>query len=54
MYRGPCILRPPSQPEKYGLKLKVILKWRGGYIEYKSCVTDGKLYIEGIVTWRGS
>ncbi len=25
-YSGPCILRPPIQPEIYGLKLKVILK----------------------------
>ncbi len=26
MYSGPCILRPPIQPEKYGRKLKVVLK----------------------------
>ncbi len=25
-YRGPCILRTPFQPEKYGFKLEVILK----------------------------
>ncbi len=26
MYSGPCILRPPILPVKYGLKLKVVLK----------------------------
>ncbi len=25
-YNGPCNLRPPIQPEKNGLKLKVVLK----------------------------
>ncbi len=25
-YSKPCILRPPIQPEKFGLKLKVVLK----------------------------
>ncbi len=25
-YSGPCDLRPPIQPAKYGLKLKVVLK----------------------------
>ncbi len=25
-YSGPCNLRPPIQPAKYGLKLKVVLK----------------------------
>ncbi len=24
---GYCILKPPIQPEKYGLKLKIVLKW---------------------------
>ncbi len=33
LYSGPSILRPPFQPEKYGLKLKVVLKWRDFYIE---------------------
>ena len=33
MYSGPCILRPHVQPEEYGLKLKVVLKWRDIYIE---------------------
>ncbi len=32
-YRGPCILRPPVQEEKYGLKLEVVLKWKDIYIE---------------------
>ncbi len=25
-YSGPCILRPPIEPAKYGLKLQVVLK----------------------------
>ncbi len=25
-YSGPCDLKPPIQPAKYGLKLKVVLK----------------------------
>ena len=43
-YSGTCILRPPIQPEKYGLKLKAVLKCRDIYIAnlYKSCVTDGQ------------
>ncbi len=28
MYSGPCDLRLPIQPAKYGLKLKVVLKQR--------------------------
>ncbi len=32
-YIGPSILRPPSKPEKSGLKLKVVLKWRDICIE---------------------
>ena len=32
-YSGPCILRPPSQPEKHDLKLKLVLKLRDNYIE---------------------
>ncbi len=32
-YSGPCILRPPVQPEKnIGLKLEVVLKWKDIYI----------------------
>ncbi len=34
LYSGPCILRPITiQPEEYGLKLKMVLKWRDIYIE---------------------
>ena len=33
VYSGPCILRPPLQPEKYGLTLEVVLKLRDIYIE---------------------
>ncbi len=40
MYSGPCILRPHIQPEKYGLKMKVILKWKDIYIENMSAVID--------------
>ncbi len=32
-YSDPCILRPPIQPEKYCLKLKVVLKCSDVYIE---------------------
>ena len=32
-YNGPCILRPPIQPEKCGLILKVVLIWRDISIE---------------------
>ncbi len=32
-YSGPCILKPPNQPEKYGLKVKVVLKSRDIYAE---------------------
>ncbi len=32
IYSGPCILRPPIQPEKYGLKLKMVLKWIEGLL----------------------
>ncbi len=28
-----CILRPPIQPEIYGFKLNLVLKWRDNYIE---------------------
>ncbi len=33
VYSGPCDLRPPIQPTKYGLKLKVVLKYRDIYTE---------------------
>ncbi len=41
-YSGQCILRPLVQPEKYGLKIKVVLKWEDTYIENVSSVTDGR------------
>ncbi len=33
IYLGPCILRSPIDPGKYGLKFKVVLEWRDIYIE---------------------
>ncbi len=33
IYSGPCNLRPPIQPAKYGLKLKMVLKLRDVYTE---------------------
>ena len=33
-YSGPCIIRQPIQPQKYGLKLKVVLIGRVVYIEH--------------------
>ncbi len=33
IYSGPCDLRPPIQPAKYGLKFKVVLKYRDVYTE---------------------
>ena len=32
LYCGPCMVRPATQPDKGGLKLKVTLKWRDIYI----------------------
>ncbi len=32
-YNGPCDLRLPIQPAKYGLKLKFVLKYRDIYTE---------------------
>ncbi len=51
---GPCILRPPRQPEKYGLKWEVVLKWRDIYTENigKMSLMAG-LKMEGIVKLRG-
>ncbi len=54
VYSGPCILRPPLQPEICGLKSKVVLKWRDIYIESIRIVfLIAGLKMEGIVTWRG-
>ncbi len=50
----PCILRPSLQPEKYGLKLKIVLKWSDIYIENTRMMSlIAGLKIKGIVKWRG-
>ncbi len=53
-YSGPYTLRPPIQPEKCSLKLKVVLKW--GDIKTEN-IRVGPLIaghkIQGIVKWRG-
>ncbi len=56
LYSGPCILRPPLQPRKYGLKLEVVLKWgdiNTENIRVVSLISDNSLKIEGIVKRRG-
>ncbi len=47
-------LRPTIEPAKYGLKLKVVLKWRFNYIESTGLgsLLDG-LKMEGFVKWQG-
>ncbi len=51
---GPCIIRPPLQPDKYGLKLEVILKWMDIYTEnIRMVLLIAGLQMEGIVKWRG-
>ncbi len=53
-YSGPCILRPPIQPGKCGLKLEVVLKFKDIWIENKRMVPlIAGLKMEGIVKWRG-
>ncbi len=53
-YSGPCILRPPVQLDKYGLKLEVVLKWRDIYTEKIRMVSQIAVHkMEGIVKWRG-
>ncbi len=53
-YSGPCILRPPLQPGKYGLILEVVLKWRDINTEnIRVMALINGLKIEGIVKWRG-
>ena len=48
------ILRPPLQPDKYGLKLEVVLKWRDVYTEnIRMVLLIAGLKIEGIVKWIG-
>ncbi len=54
LYSGPSILRPPLQPEKYGLKLEVVIKCRDIYIENKTILSlVASLKMEGIVKWSG-
>ncbi len=54
MYSGPCHLRPPIQPAKYGLKLKVVLKWKDIYAENIQVVLlISGLKMQGIVKERG-
>ncbi len=50
MYSGPCILRPPLQPDKYGLKVEVVLKWRDVYTENIRMV----LLIAGLKIYGGN
>ncbi len=52
-YSGPCDLRPPIQPAKYGLKLKVVLKWKDIHIEnIRIVLLIAGLKMEGIVKWK--
>ncbi len=46
LYSGPCDLRPPIQPAKYGLKSKVVLKQMDIYTENIQVV----LLISGLKT----
>ncbi len=53
-YGDPCILRPLVQPEKYCLKLEVVLKWRDIYVENIRVVSlMAGLKMEGITLNRG-
>ena len=49
-YSGPRVLRPFLQPDKYGLKLEVVLKVRDIYIENIKMVSlIAGLKMKGIV-----
>ncbi len=51
-YSGPWILRPPIQPVKCGLKLKLVLKWKDIYTEifiYELSLVANPKKTEGIV-----
>ncbi len=50
---GACILRPPCQPDKYGLKLEVVLKWRDYTENIRMVLLIACLKIKGIVKWMG-
>ncbi len=53
MYHGPCTLRPTVPPEKCGLELNVVLKFRDNYIKNVRVVPlIASLKMEGIVKWR--
>ena len=54
-YSGPCILRPPIRPAKYGLKKGSFKKYRNVYIEniYKSVSLMAGLKMDGMLKWRG-
>ena len=52
-YTGPYILRPPIRPEKYGLKLKLILNFQDIYIESVSLMSLASLKMEGSLKWQG-
>ena len=44
-----------SQPDKYGPKFEMVLKWRDIYIEnIRMATLIASLKMEGIVKWRGS
>ncbi len=50
--KGLCSLRLPIQPEKCGLKLKVVLKWKDNYNENIRLVSlMASLKMEGIIKW---
>ncbi len=52
-HSGPCILSPPLQPDKCGLKFEVVLKWRDILIENIRMVSlIAGLKMEDIVKWR--
>ena len=55
IYSGPCILRYNSfQLDKYGLKLRVVLKWRDIYIKnIRAMSLMFSFKMEGIIKLRG-
>ncbi len=50
---NPALLRPCVQPEKHGLKLKMVLKWRDNYVEFWFVSLIAALKMERVVKWRG-
>ncbi len=46
---GPCLLRPPLQSEKYGLKVEMVLKLRYIYTEYIMVTLIPYLKMEGVI-----